>query len=118
MMTSGPGTVPDAGLIQRWQSRGFHITVLVELHDLDRLHGCTDGDFARNCPGVCRAAKRLREFFGDQQASFGDAEQLRVCVIVVLASFDIEKRESRLAVAHGQIERFARGKFFDYELVE
>jgi hypothetical protein len=31
---------------------------------------------------------------------------------------DREKSESRVAVAHREIERFARGKFFDYELVQ
>ena len=37
---------------------------------------------------------------------------------MVLVCFDIEKRESRLAVTYGQIEGFARGKFFDDELFE
>ena len=48
----GAGDSPDARLVQCWQSRGFHIAVLVDLHGLDGLHGCTDGDFAGNCPGV------------------------------------------------------------------
>ena len=37
-----------AGLVQCWQCCGFHITLLVELNDLDGLHRYTDGDFAGN----------------------------------------------------------------------
>ena len=33
----GAGNGPDAGLVQCWQSRGFHVAVFVELCDLD---GC------------------------------------------------------------------------------
>ena len=44
--------------------------------------------------------------------------RLRLCVVIVLASVDVEKGESRLAVAHGQIEAFARRKLLDYELLE
>lgn len=48
----GAGDSPDAGLVQCWQCRGFHIAVFVELCDLDGLHGCADGNFAGNCAGV------------------------------------------------------------------
>src|SRR4029077_17467352 len=48
----GAGDSSGQRPLKRGKSRGFHIAVLVELCDLDGLHGCTDGDFARNCPGV------------------------------------------------------------------
>src|SRR5437762_846490 len=41
----GAGNGPDTGLVQCWQFRGFHVAVLVELCDLDGLHGCADRDF-------------------------------------------------------------------------
>ena len=52
-MTSGPGTklVSERQAISSAGSLAdFTFAVLVELHGLDRLHRCTDGDFARNCP--------------------------------------------------------------------
>src|SRR6476620_9162614 len=56
---------PWQRLVKCWKFRRFHIAVLVELYDLDWLHGGADGDFASNRAGVRRAAKRLGEFFGE-----------------------------------------------------
>src|SRR6266446_1469827 len=44
----GAGNGPRERLVQRRQRGGFYVTVFVEMVDLDRFHGCTDGDFARN----------------------------------------------------------------------
>src|SRR6266403_1040746 len=67
--------------------------------DLDRLHRRAYGNLSNCRADVCRSAKGLREFFRDQHSSVSDAEQLCVCVVVVLVPFDIEKREAGLAVA-------------------
>ena len=39
-------------------------------------------------------------------------------VVIVVVSFDVKKDEPAFAVAHRKIERFAGGKFFDYQLLE
>ena len=39
-------------------------------------------------------------------------------IVIVLVAFDVEKRESGIAVAHCKIERLIRRKFFDYQLLE
>ena len=96
MMTSGPGTVPHAGLVHRWQCRGFHIAVFVEVHDLDGLHRCADGNFTRNRTSIRRAAKGLGEFRRNYEAAAGDAERPRFGLIIILVSFDLKKRESSL----------------------
>src|SRR5262249_35070388 len=48
----------------------------------------------------------------------GDAKRLCFGIVTVLASFNIEKGESSIAIAHGKIGPLAGRKFFDYELVE
>ena len=50
--------------------------------------------------------------------SAGYAERLRIGIVVVLVSFDIEKRESRFAVAHSEIESRVGREFFDDELLK
>ena len=58
------------------------------------------------------------KLFRNQKPAACDAERLCVGIVIVLASFNIEKGESGLAVAHGEIETLVRRKFFDYELLE
>ena len=39
-------------------------------------------------------------------------------IVIVLVSFDLEKGESRLAIAHSEIECRVGGKFLDDKLLE
>ena len=67
---------------------------------------------------ICRAAKRLGEFLRNHQPAASDAEQPRIGLVIVLVSFDLKKRESRLGIAHSEIERRIGGKFFDDKLLK
>ena len=62
---------------------------------------------------VGRARGKL---FETSRFAASDAEQLRLGIVIVLLSFDVKKRESRLAVAHSEIERRVGRKFFDDKL--
>ncbi|PYI48264.1 MAG: hypothetical protein DMF11_03995 [Verrucomicrobia bacterium] len=63
-------------------------------------------------------AKGLGKFVGHQQPSACDAEQLRIGVVIVLVSFDVEKGEPVVAIAHRKIKRIIRRKFFHNEVVD
>src|SRR6476646_4591274 len=114
----GAGDIPPARLVQRWQSRGFDIAVLVDVYDLDGLHRRADRNLARDRTSIRRAAKRLGEFRRNYEAAAGDAERPRFGLIIILVPFDLKKRESSLGVAYRQIERRVWRKFFDDELFE
>jgi hypothetical protein len=57
----GAGDRPDTGLVQCRQSRGFHVTVFVELCDLDGLHGCADRNFPDDHTSIRRPPKLVRK---------------------------------------------------------
>ena len=51
------------------------------------------------------AGRAHRQTLLKSAASAGDAEQLCLGIVIVLVSFDVEKREARFAVAHSKIKR-------------
>ena len=59
----GAGDGPDVGLVQCWQSRGFHVAVFVELCNLDALHGCADRNFPDDHTSIRRSPQLVRKLF-------------------------------------------------------
>src|SRR4029077_17466147 len=110
----GAWNSPDTWLLQRWEPRGLHIAVLVKMYNLDWLHGRADGDFSNYGADLHPPAQRFGKLIRNQQSTTCDAEQLRVGVVIVLMSFDIEKREAGFGVAHRKIEPcVGRRPFYD-----
>src|SRR2546430_16952398 len=88
----------------------FAISKLV---DFDRLHCRADRNFSHQCPDIRRSPKSDGKVARHREPSTIDGKQLRPGIVIALVSLNIEKGEAGFCVAHGEIEWFARRKFFD-----